>query len=71
MAGTGPSSNRPPDDWQFRFVQNNPEDCGIQIKTAVVADSGNWTIQMAGEQITRWTVNLNSKCIGNFVGTEA
>ena len=57
--GTGTSSDRPAGEWQYRFHAPSPGDCGIEVNAAVVADSGNWTLVMADDQITVHTVYLD------------
>ena len=53
----GSSSDRPAGEWQYKFRAP----CGIEVISAVVADSGNWTIAQANEQYTVHTVQLDGR----------
>ena len=57
------STNRPDVEWQYRFYAPSQGDCGIEVKSAFVADRGDWNIVMGAnnDQITLYSVNIDGK----------
>ena len=59
---TGTSTDRPEGTWRYRFHAPSLGDCGIEVEKAVVADNGDWTIVMAGEDsVTVQPVLINGR----------
>ena len=57
----GTSKYRPPGEGQYRVHAPSPGDCGIEVKTAGVADSGVWAIIEADNQATVIYTNLEGE----------
>ena len=60
---SGISTNRPDGEWQYRFYAPSQGDCGIEVKSAFVADHGDWNIVMGAnnDQFTLYSVNIDGE----------
>ena len=47
----------------YRFHAPSPGDCGIEVKTAVIADYGVWAILEADDQATLIKANVEGENI--------